>query len=366
MVRLLDSSGRMTMNVLPLARPAPAARKLSLDSRPFISVIVPVRNEAGFIAETLSQLLSQDYPVDRVEILVADGRSTDETRTIVSAIAADFPQLRLLDNPRRLSSAGRNVAIAESCGDLILLIDGHCQIDDSQYLAGLADAFERSGADSIGRPQPLDVRNATWTQRAIAQARSSVLGHHPASHIYSDREGFVPPESVAVAYRREVFDRVGYFDERFDACEDVEFNHRLGRAGLSCYFTPRATVKYQPRGSLVKLFRQMVRYGRGRVRLLRKHRDTFSLPGFVPAAFLAGLVLGPLLACLFAPLWFVYLGSLAAYASLVSAASLQCVARSRQPALLALLPAVFVTVHLGAGWGQCWEGVAGLFGPRNR
>ena len=354
------------MNALTQARSAPAARKPSFDTRPFISVIVPVRNEAGFIADTLSQLLSQDYPADRVEILVADGRSTDETRAIVSALAIEFDRVQLLDNPRRLSSAGRNVAVAASRGDIILLIDGHCQIDDPHYLAGLADAFDRSGADSVGRPQPLDVRDATWTQKAIAQARSSFLGHHPASHIYSDREGFVPPESVAIAYRREVFDRVGYFDERFDACEDVEFNHRLGRAGLSCYFTPRATVRYQPRGSLVTLFRQMVRYGRGRVRLLRKHRDTFSLPGFVPAAFLAGLILGPLLACLLAPLWFVYLGAITAYASLVCSASLQCVARSRQPALFALLPAVFVTVHLGAGWGQCWEGIVGLFAPRNR
>ena len=130
-------------------------------------------------------------------------------------------------------------------------------------------------------------------QRAIAAARASRLGHHPASHIYSDREGFVPPHSVAVAYRRGVFDTVGLFDERFDACEDVEFNHRVARAGLKCWFTPRVQVHYYPRASLVGLFRQMVRYGRGRIRLLRKHPETFSLPGFVPAAFLAGVVLGP-------------------------------------------------------------------------
>ena len=343
------------MNVLPQSRSAPPARTPAPDTSPTISVIVPVRNEAGFIANTLAQLLTQDYPADRVEILVADGRSTDETRTIVSAIADEFPRVRLLDNPHRLSSAGRNVAVEASRGDLILVIDGHCQIDNPRYLLDLADAFERSGADSVGRPQPLDVRGATWTQQAIAQARSSFLGHHPASHIYSGREGFVPPQSVAIAYRREVFERIGPFDERFDACEDVEFNHRLGRAGLSCYFTPRATVKYQPRGSLVKLFRQMTRYGRGRVRLLRKHRDTFSLAGFVPAIFLAGLVIGPLLASLFDPLWFVYLGSLAVYAFLVCFASLQGAVRSRQPILLALLPAVFVTVHLGAGWGLCLE-----------
>ena len=345
------------MNVQLRTRPV----SVQTHAMPLISVIVPVRNEADYIADTLAQLLVQDYPPDRLEILVADGRSTDETRTIVSAIATDHPRVRLLDNPRRLSSAGRNVALAASRGDIILLIDGHCQIDNPRYLADLADAFARSGADSVGRPQPLDVRGADWTQRAIAEARSSFLGHHPDSHIYSDREGFVPPQSVAVAYRREVFGHIGTFDERFDACEDVEFNHRLSRAGLSCFFTPRATVRYQPRDTLPKLFRQMVRYGRGRVRLLRKHPDTFSLSSVVPALFLVGLIVGPLLASAVAALWFVYLGSLVAYAAVVCTASLQCAARSRQPALLALLPAVFVTVHLGAGWGLCWEAVAGLF-----
>ena len=92
-----------------------------------------------------------------------------------------------------------------------------------------------------------------------------------------------------MAYRRTVFDRVGEFDERFDACEDVELNHRIDRAGLRCFFTPAVRVLYFPRSSLRGLFHQMARYGRGRVRLLRKHPETFSPGGFIPAAWLAGL-----------------------------------------------------------------------------
>src|SRR5207253_399201 len=100
----------------------------------------------------------------------------------------------------------------------------HCELDNPHYLAELADAFTARGADCVGRPQPLEVAGAGRLQRAIAAARASRLGHHPDSHIWSDRAGFVPPQSVAVAYRREVFEVVGLFDERFDACEDVEFN----------------------------------------------------------------------------------------------------------------------------------------------
>jgi succinoglycan biosynthesis protein ExoA len=326
---------------------------------PFISVIVPVRNEARHIAHTLERLFEQDYPTDRFEVLVADGRSTDETRAIVTALSERFANLRLLDNPRQWSSAGRNVAAQVARGDIVLLVDGHCQIDNLRYLADLADAFTSTGCDCVGRPQPLDVTGASTFQHAVAAARSSRLGHHPDSHIYSDREGFVPPQSVAVAYRREVFDRIGFFDESFDACEDVELNHRAARAGLTCYFTPRVAVKYVPRDSLTRLFRQMIRYGRGRVRLSRKHPDTVSVPGFVPAAFVAGLVLGPILACLLPILWLLYGGALALYLTLVLGFSAAIAVRQRHLALMPRLPAVFAAVHLGAGVGQWWEFLAG-------
>jgi succinoglycan biosynthesis protein ExoA len=342
----------MTQLASPPSRLPPPTLPAAL---PFVSVIVPVRNEGAFIAATLYQLLTQDYPAYRFEIIVADGGSTDRTRAVITALAGQHPNLRLLDNPQRLSSAGRNVAAQAARGDIVLLVDGHCAIDNPHYLADLADAFARSRADCVGRPQPLDISGASPLQRAIAAARASRLGHHPASHIYSDREGFVPPQSVAVAYRREVFNRIGWFDERFDACEDVEFNHRVARAGLRCWFTPRIAVHYHPRDSLPKLFRQMVRYGRGRVRLLRKHPDTFSLTGFIPAAFLAGLLLGPLLAGLLPMLWWVYAGTMSLYAVLVLIASLALTIREREPLLLPLLPLVFAAVHLGAGAGQSWE-----------
>jgi succinoglycan biosynthesis protein ExoA len=187
------------------------------------------------------------------------------------------------------------------------------------------------------------------------------LGHHPASHIYSNHEGFVPPESVAIAYRRGVFDTVGMFDERFDACEDVEFNHRVARAGLTCWFTPRVQVRYYPRDSLTGLFRQMVRYGRGRVRLLRKHPETFSLPGFVPAAFLAGVIAGPIAASMSSLLGMVYLGVLALYAATILLFGFARSVRERDARLLPLFPLVFLMIHVGAGAGV-WSEV--LSGPR--
>ncbi len=327
--------------------------------RPFLSVVVPVRNEEGFIGRTLERLLRQDYDAGRFEVLVADGGSTDGTRAVVAGLAAAHANVRLLDNPRRWSSAGRNVAIRASRGDIVVVIDGHCELDSARYLADLADAFAVSGADCVGRPQPLEVAGASRVQQAVALARASRLGHHPDSHVWSDRAGFVPPQSVAVAYRREVFDMVGLFDERFDACEDVEFNHRVAQAGMRCWFTPRVRVSYHPRTSLAGLFRQMVRYGRGRVRLLRKHPETFTVGGFLPAALLVGLAAGPLCGWWGGALAAAWLAGALPYALAVLLFSLALCVRRRQAALLPLLPLVFLAIHLGAGAGQWWEALAG-------
>jgi succinoglycan biosynthesis protein ExoA len=330
------------------------------EERPFLSVIVPVRNEQAFIEATLRQLLHQNY--EPFEVLVADGESTDATPEIVSRLAREHPNLRLVANPHRWSSAGRNAALRVARGDIVLVVDGHCDVNDPDHLRKLAEAFDASGADCIGRPQPLDVGNATPLQRAIAVARSSPMGHNPSSCIFSSKEGFVPPHSVAVAYRRAVFDTVGIFDDTFDACEDVEFNHRVAQAGLRCFFTPRVAVRYYPRSQLTGLFRQMARYGRGRVRLLRKHASTFSLACFVPALFLLGLITGPLF--IWHSTWFAsfYVGMLGLYALTVLATSLALSVRVREIRVVAWLPLVFATIHLGAGAGVLRECIAGIRG----
>jgi succinoglycan biosynthesis protein ExoA len=317
---------------------------------------MPVRNEAKFIERTLTQLVTQDYDPERFEIVVVDGQSTDGTPERVAKFVEQHRNVHLYSNPRRLGSAARNVALRHARGEVVVIVDGHCELEDDQYLAKLASAFARSGADCIGRPQPLDVPAATALQRAIAAARSCWLGHHPDSYIYSCEEGFVPAKSVAVAYRRSVFEQVGTFDEHFDACEDVEMNHRIDRAGLRCFFTPEAAVHYTPRDSLSGLFRQLVRYGRGRVRLLRKHPETFSLTSLLPAFFLLGCAAG--LALMWVSPWLAaaYLTVLAIYASILLVTSAAIATRWRDASLLLWLPLVFATVHAGSGAGALIEG----------
>jgi succinoglycan biosynthesis protein ExoA len=343
----------------PIGRAADVATESAGWSSGSVSVIVPVRNEERNIAQTLGDLLALDKEGIDYEILVVDGDSTDATRDVVRSLMADHPELKLLRNPRRLSSAARNVGIAYARGEFVVIVDGHCRVTNRAYLHDLVDGFVRSGADSLGRPQPLDVPGATVFQRAIAAARSSWLGHHPASHIYSSGERLVRPQSVAVAYRRSVFTTVGLFDESFDACEDVEFNHRLDRKGLTCFFTPKIGVSYHPRSSLRGLFQQMVRYGRGRARLLRKHPETLSLSCLVPMAFVAGLVLGPIAAWYSSWCAAALAATLLIYFGLIAVAA---VGAARRAADLGVIPwffLVFPTIHVGAGCGLLGEWIHG-------
>ncbi|MDR1477408.1 MAG: glycosyltransferase family 2 protein [Planctomycetaceae bacterium] len=323
----------------------------------FISVIIPVRNESRYISEVLDGLLGQDYSQDKFEIIVVDGCSSDKMCEVVNDYISRYAnRVRLFSNEKLLSSAARNIGILNARGEIILIVDGHCIVGNSGMFKCVNAAFEESGADCLGRPQPLEMNGATLLQWAIATCRRSRLGHHPDSFIYSDVCGVVPAISVAAIYRRDVFERVGFFDESFDACEDVELNYRVDVAGLRCYFDPSVAVGYVPRSTFFGLAFQMFRYGRGRIRLYRKHPDTFSIKSFGLGFFVFGLILGFLISLLdvwFGRGWFflAYYFTVAFYLATVSIESVRLSILQRKLPILFFLIPVFLTIHFSFGWG---------------
>ncbi len=321
---------------------------------PSVSVIVPVRNESRSIEQTLRSLLNQEFPADQFEVIVADGVSTDDTVRTVRRLQGEFPNLKLVFNSGRFSSAGRNTAIRHATMDLAVVVDGHCHVPDRQYLRNVSDAFEASGAASLGRPQPLDAANPSLFQQAVSAARHSRLGHNPESDIFSDEAKFVPPQSTAVAYRREVFHTIGLFDQAFDACEDVEFNQRVDSAGLSCFFSPSVKVAYHPRGNLRGLFFQLARYGMGRARLAAKHPHSLSLPALVPPLWVVWLVIGGLLSLAVPYLGWLWAASLAFYLAVLAGASI-VLAHGQARGVGLRIPLVFLGIHFGFAWGFLQE-----------
>jgi len=326
---------------------------------PFISVVIPVKNEQAHLGGVLQDLLEQNYPTDRFEILVVDGNSTDETCQVVEGFRKGCAvRILWLENPAQLSSAGRNVGARAARGEFIFFIDGHCRIPSKTLFQDAVGLFDRSGADCLCRPQPLTMPGNTSFQEVVAHARATMLGHARDSTIYlANGEGPVNPASSGALYRRAVFERVGFFDERFDACEDVEFNCRVSKARLRSYFSAKLAILYQPRRDLRSLWAQMMRYGRGRCRLLEKHPDLFSLSQILPSTLLLSIVMGALGALVSLRLGELFLAGIAAYTGVVLAFSWKLALRyGWRHSVWA--PPVYACIHFGLGAGFLAE----LFG----
>jgi glycosyltransferase involved in cell wall biosynthesis len=331
---------------------------------PFITVVMAVRNEEHFISDTLQHVLNQDYPRDRFEIIVVDGKSTDLTREAVERILTNYPNVKLFNNPRRLPSSGRNVGFKNGRGDIFIVIDGHCYIHDKNLLRNVVRCFDKSGAYCLGRPQPLDPPGINVFQEAVSLARASKVGHSGNSFIYSNYEGYVSPVSNGAIYKKEVFEKIGYVDENFDACEDVEFNYRIEKAGFKAYMSPSLAVKYYPRDTLKGLFEQMKRYGMGRFKFVNKHPEAISLNMLIPPIFVLGLfvliafglysvisILFPLFNPAFTDAAMGILGLIyGIYVILILGESLR-IGLKKGLRFLKYLPPLFFTIHFGLGLG---------------
>jgi len=317
---------------------------------PFITIVIPVRNEEKYLNNTIVDLLQQDYPKERYEIIVADGESDDSTPKIVENLMKENPQIMLKTNPKKLSSSGRNVGFKNGKGDIFLVIDGHCKIINRQLLKNLAEGFEKSGAQCLGRPQPFIIPSEPTMEKAIALARGSWLGHSVKSYIHSNQEGFVSPVSVGCAYRREVFEAIGYVDESFDACEDVEFNYRVEKRGLSAYFSPGIAVYYFARKDIKGLWKQLNRYGMGRWRLIFKHPEMLDVHTFLPLFFLIGVLAGPITWFMKGPLFTIYMLSMLAYLGIIAGEGLR-LSKGEGIRFFLKISFAFITIHLSLGMG---------------
>ena len=319
---------------------------------PMVTVIMPVRNEARDIASSLSAVLAQDYPADRMEVFVADGRSTDGTPDLVRSMAKERPAVRLVDNPGQIVATGLNAGIRAARGTVIARVDGHAAVAPD-YVRLFVDALERTGADGV--VSRMDAFGDSPAGRAVALATSSPFGVGGAQFHYSTREQWVDTGFLG-AWRRDVFERFGLFDEELVRNQDDEFNYRIRKGGGRILLPAGVSVRYRCRSSLAALGRQYFQYGYWKVRVLQKHPWQMRPRQFAPPALVLALLL-PLLLGAFVPraLWLAPI-ALGAYliANLLACASLA--GRARDGAL-ALLPVTFAILHLSYGLGF-WVGFA--------
>jgi succinoglycan biosynthesis protein ExoA len=315
--------------------------------KPFVTVIMPVRNEGDFITRSLGAVLAQDYPPGRMEVIVADGMSTDCTREIVRSLQSQHPQLSLIDNVGLTAPAALNRAQCQARGELIIRVDGHCVIKPD-YVRRCVDYLARDGIDVVGGP--LETVGETAVAQVIAIAMSSRFGVGGSAFRTTRHKTMLTDTVPFPAYTRAILERGGPYDEEIPPNEDDEYNYRLGKMGAKILLAKDVQARYYCRGSLRSLWRQYFRYGHWKVRVFQKHPRRMRPRHFVPLAFVTALIGTVGLAC-FLPLGRVLLTLLVATYLTANLGASLWTAHNKGWRHLPLLPAAFATLHFSYGIG---------------
>jgi cellulose synthase/poly-beta-1,6-N-acetylglucosamine synthase-like glycosyltransferase len=313
---------------------------------PSVSIIIPMRNEGNHIHSCLESVVAQDYPAESMEVLVVDGGSTDHSCRVVERYVQQYANLTLLDNPQQITSSACNIGVQHAQGQIIAIVSAHTTLAPD-YLRQCVVALHRSGAEGVaGVMNPI---GGGYIGRANSLALSSPFGAGDSKFHYAREEGLVDTIPLP-AYRREVFDKVGLFDEEMVRNEDFELNYRIRKSGGKLFLSPTIRFYYTPRSSLPALWRQYFQYGRWKVRTLQKHPASLRWRQALPPIFVSSFLGSFVLSFFWTPVRWLFLFIAGCYllADLVASTIAANLGGWRY---LPILPIVFATIHFAWGLG---------------
>jgi succinoglycan biosynthesis protein ExoA len=318
-----------------------------MEDLPFVSVLMPVRNEASFIERSVGAVLAQDYPRDRMEILIADGLSDDGTRQVIEALQLHNSNVGMIDNPGKIVSTGLNAALRVAKGEIIIRVDGHCEIA-SDYVRQCVSLLADAGIDAVGGP--VETIGGTYTASGIATAMSSVFGVGRSIFRVGATGARLVDTVPFPAYQRETMRQAGDFDEELVRNQDDEYNYRVRKMGGRILLCPDIHSRYYSRASLFRLWGQYFQYGYWKVRVMQKHPRQMKVRQFVPVLFVIALGMLSVTAPFSLLNNWILRVMLLGYVFLSLAASVSA-ARKTKWRLLPLLPFAFTVIHLAYGSG---------------
>ncbi|MBL7163575.1 MAG: glycosyltransferase family 2 protein [Anaerolineales bacterium] len=323
-------------------------------SIPKISIIVPCYNEQDTIYLLLESLLEQTYPQQEMEVVIVDGMSTDRTREQIAAFQGAHPQLniQIVDNPKRTIPAALNRAIEAAQGEMIVRLDAH-SMPRPDYVARSVEALEAGLGENVGGVWEIRPGGQGRLARAIAVAAAHPLGAGDARYRVGGQASAVDTVPFG-AFRRELVDRIGYFDETLPINEDYEFNVRARQAGAIIWLDPAIRSVYFARASLSDLACQYWRYGYWKLRMLLRYPHTFRWRQLSGAFVLTWLGLGLL------SIWFVFarwllLAEAIIYISALSMAGIQSAFKERDFSLVFGVPMAIAVMHFSWGTAFLWS-----------
>jgi len=333
--------------------------------RPLVSILIPCYQEEKTIGRLLAAIRAQTFPLDRMEVLVADGFSTDRTREMIELFNRTLPELdvRILDNPKRIIPAALNLCIQASQGEILLRLDGH-SLPSPDYVSTCVRLLADGKGDMVGGVWHVEPGDDSWQARSIAAAASHPVGVGDAYYRWAITAREV--DTLAFwAFSKAWIDRVGLFDETLRSNEDYDFNSRFRAAGGRIWLDPSVACVYYARSRFGALTRQYLRYGFWKGEVARRSPRTLRWRQVLPPmALLASILLGAL--GLWNPAYLeVFLGVVLAYLLMLFGVGVQQASKRMDPMLVLGVPLAICTMHLSWAGAFLWSFPAAFLARRH-
>lgn len=316
-----------------------------------LSVICPFYNEEKYIKNCIESILDQDFPRDEMEVLFVDGQSSDDSRKIVECYCAQYPFMRVLDNPRRVVPCAMNLGIANSSGDYLIRLDMHASYERN-YFPSLVKYLDLLKADNVGCAWKTDVLHKTPISLAIREVLSNRLGIGNSTFRLGVEDVQLVDTVPFGCFPRSTFEKYGLYDERLVRNQDIELNKRIVRNGGKIYIVPDTSCTYYARETYLSLAENNFKNGKWNIWTvyLTKAFRSLSIRHFIPMAFLVSLIIPLLMSCFYFPFIYIFASLLLIYLCVISLESCK-ISMSKQMNFVSLLLA-YITLHISYGAGS--------------
>ncbi|MCO6499781.1 MAG: glycosyltransferase family 2 protein [Vicingus serpentipes] len=254
-----------------------------------VSIIIPCRNEEKYIKKCIDSILNSNYPKELIAIYVCDGLSDDQTRNIIKTLVHQNKNIHLIDNHEQTTPYALNLGLKASQDDVKIILGAHAEIDPNFISENITLLFSEEKIGCTGGVIENFYENKTAEIIGIAMASPFGVGN--AHFRTGNKNGYV--DTVAFgAYKKEVFEQIGYFDEELVRNQDDEFNYRLIKNGFKIYLSNKIKSKYYVRSSFSKLFKQYYQYGYWKMFVNKKHQTITTIRQIVPLFFVLFIFIG--------------------------------------------------------------------------
>ena len=321
---------------------------------PFVSIIIPCRNEEKFIAKCLDSVIANDYPKDRLEVMVIEGMSEDGTRRIIGGYIQHHPFIRLLDNPKKITPVAVNIGIKHAKGEIIMIMGAHA-IYEKDYISNCVKYLQEYNADNVGGIIVLEPRINNLIGKAVAVSLSHPFGVGNSVFRIGSKEPRWVDTVFGGCYKKEVFEKFGLFNEELVYSQDIEFNLRLKKSGGKILLVPDVVSHYYPLSNFKGFCKHNFRNG---VWAIYPFKFTTLTPvsrrHLVPLAFVSSLIGSAVLSVVSQIFLWLFLFIFGSYALANAYFSVKITTKEKDFRYLFVMPLIFATLHIGYGFGSLW------------